>query len=66
MVKEVHYLPKFYLEKFSDNGKISALNISDGTIIHTNVEKIDKKTLLWFRTARINVKSTVKYHENFI
>ncbi len=47
MVKGEHYLPRFYLEKFSKNGKISALNISDGKIIHTNVEKIGKKNYFY-------------------
>ncbi|MBP3920743.1 MAG: DUF4238 domain-containing protein [Bacilli bacterium] len=47
MVKGEHYLPRFYLEKFSKNGKISALNISDGKIIHTNVEKIGKKSYFY-------------------
>ncbi len=43
MFKVEHYLSRFYLEKFSKNGKISALNILDEKIIHTNVEKIGKK-----------------------
>ncbi len=47
MVKGEHYLPRFYLEKFSKKGKISALNISDGKIIHTNVEKIAKKNYFY-------------------
>ena len=47
MIKGEHYLPKFYLERFSNNGKISVLNILNNNIIHTNVEKIGKKNYFY-------------------
>ena len=47
MIKGEHYLPKFYLERFSNNGKISVLNILNNNIIHTYVEKIGKKNYFY-------------------
>lgn len=47
MVKGEHYLPRFYLEKFSNDGKIDVLNISNGKIFSTRVEKIGKKSYFY-------------------
>ncbi len=47
MVKGEHYLPRFYLEKFSNDGKIDVLNISNGKIFSTSVERIGKKSYFY-------------------
>ena len=47
MIKGEHYLPRFYLEKFSNDGKIDVLNISNGKIFSTRVEKIGKKSYFY-------------------
>lgn len=47
MVKGEHYIPRFYLEKFSDNGKICAYDFKTKKIINTNVSKIGKKNYFY-------------------
>ena len=40
MVKQEHYVPKFYLRKFSDKDKISVYDIKNDRIFRTNINKI--------------------------
>lgn len=40
MVKQEHYVPKFYLRKFSDKDKISVYDIKNDRIFSTNINKI--------------------------
>ncbi len=47
MIKGEHYLPRFYLERFSNDGKIGVLNISNGKIFSTSVERIGKKSYFY-------------------
>lgn len=47
MIKGEHYLPRFYLERFSNDGKIGVLNISNDKIFSTSVERIGKKSYFY-------------------
>ena len=40
MVKQEHYVPRFYLRRFSDNDKISVFDIKGERIFTTNIKKI--------------------------
>lgn len=40
MVKQEHYVPRFYLKRFSDNDKISVFDIKGERIFTTNIKKI--------------------------
>lgn len=55
-VKAEHYVPKFYLQRFSTNDKICAYNIKTNEFIQTNVNKIAKKN--YFYDLDINVLRT--------
>lgn len=46
-VKAEHYVPKFYLQRFSTNDKICAYNMKTNEFIQTNVSKIAKKNYFY-------------------
>lgn len=65
MVKEEHYLPKFYLNRFSKNGKISVLSILDENIFQTSVEKIGKKNYFYDLNPK-ELKEILSEYQEFI
>lgn len=40
MVKQEHYVPRFYLRRFSDNDKISVYDLDSDRIFSTNINKV--------------------------
>lgn len=40
MVKNEHYVPRFYLRRFSNNDKIFAYDLENGNMFQTNINKI--------------------------
>ena len=47
MVKNEHYIPKFYLERFSKNGKIFVYDLINDKIFPTNIRKVGSKNYFY-------------------
>lgn len=63
MVKNEHYIPKFYLERFSKNGKIFVYDLINDKIFPTNIRKVGSKNYFYDLEPEILKKILAEYKE---
>lgn len=63
MVKNEHYIPKFYLERFSKNGKIFAYDLINDKIFSTNIRKIGSKNYFYDLEPEMLKRIMTEYKE---
>lgn len=63
MVKNEHYIPKFYLERFSKNEKIYVYDLINDKIFPTNIRKVGSKNYFYDLDPKILKEILAEYKE---